>query len=43
MRILALRLQKPITWDAAKRQAVGMPEADAIIDPKAATNKFLPN
>jgi hypothetical protein len=38
--VLALRLQKPITWDAAKRQAVGLPEADAIIDPKPSTNAY---
>ena len=40
--VLALRLQKPIDWDAEKRQAVGLPEADAIIDPKPATTVFLP-
>lgn len=40
--VLALRLQKPIVWDAAKRQAVGLPEADAIIDPAPATKAYLP-
>ena len=40
--VLALRMQKPIVWDAAKRQAVGLPEADAIIDPKPGTNAYLP-
>lgn len=32
--VLALRMQKPIIWDAENRQAVGLPEADQIIDPK---------
>jgi|GEM_PF-4276517 len=40
--VLTLRMQKPIVWDAAKLQAVGMPEADAIIDPKRATSEYLP-
>ncbi len=40
--VLALRMQKPILWDAAKRQATGLPEADAIIDPKPATEDYLP-
>ena len=40
--VLALRMQKPIVWDATKRQAVGLPEADAIIDPKPSTNAYLP-
>jgi predicted dehydrogenase len=39
--ILALRMQKPITWDAANRRAVGLPEADAIIDPKSATERYF--
>jgi predicted dehydrogenase len=39
--ILALRMQKPIMWDAANRRAVGLPEADAIIDPKPATDKYF--
>jgi hypothetical protein len=39
--ILALRMQKPIMWDAANRRAVGLPEADAIIDPKPATDRFF--
>ncbi|MEJ7593268.1 MAG: Gfo/Idh/MocA family oxidoreductase [Planctomycetaceae bacterium] len=33
--VLALRMQQPIVWDAEKRQAVGLPDADVIIDPKA--------
>ena len=40
--VLALRMQQPIVWDAEKRQAVGLPEADAIIDPKPATQTYLP-
>ena len=40
--VLALRLQKPIVWDAEKRQAVGLPEADAIIDPQPSTEMYLP-
>lgn len=36
-----IRLQKPIFWDAAKRQAVGLPEADAIIDPQPSTNEYV--
>jgi predicted dehydrogenase len=39
--VLALRMQKPIIWDADRRQAVGLPEADAIIDPAPSTTKFL--
>lgn len=40
--VLALRMQKPIEWDAEKRQAKGLPEADAIIDPKPSTNEYSP-
>jgi predicted dehydrogenase len=40
--VLALRMQKTIIWDADKRQAIGLPEADAIIDPPPATRKYLP-
>ncbi len=40
--VLALRLQKPIVWDAEKRQAVGLPEAEAIIDPKPSTDEYSP-
>ena len=40
--VLALRMQKTIVWDAEKRQAVGMPEADAIIDPPRSTDQFAP-
>ena len=40
--VLALRMQKPIIWDAEKRQATGMPEADAIINPKPSTDAYLP-
>ena len=39
--VLALRMQKPILWDAENCQAVGLPEADAIIDPKPSTRKYL--
>ena len=40
--VLALRMQKPILWDAEKCQATGLPEADAIIDPQPSTDKYLP-
>jgi predicted dehydrogenase len=40
--VLALRMQRPVEWDAEKRQAKGMPEADAIIDPRPSTVEFLP-
>jgi hypothetical protein len=40
--VLALRTQKPINWNAEKRQAVGMPEADGMIDPRPATEEYLP-
>lgn len=40
--ILALRMQKPILWDAEHRQATGLPEADAIIDPKPSTDAYSP-
>jgi hypothetical protein len=40
--VLALRMQKPIVWDAEKRSAVGLPAADAIIDPKPATTEYSP-
>ncbi len=40
--VLALRMQKPILWDAEKRQATGLPEADAMIDPQPSTDKYLP-
>ncbi|MFO0912622.1 MAG: Gfo/Idh/MocA family oxidoreductase [Pirellulales bacterium] len=40
--VLALRMERPIDWDAAKRQAVGLPEADAIIDPRPSTNDYAP-
>ncbi|MBS0262336.1 MAG: Gfo/Idh/MocA family oxidoreductase [Planctomycetes bacterium] len=39
--VLALRLQKPIVWDAEKRQAVGLPEANALIDPQPATKAYF--
>ena len=38
--VLALRMQKPILWDAENRRATGLPEADAIIDPKPSTNAY---
>jgi len=40
--VLALRTQKPIHWNPEKRQAVGLPEADAMIDPQPATKEYLP-
>jgi hypothetical protein len=40
--VLALRMQKPILWDAENRRATGLPEADAIIDPKPSTNEYSP-
>jgi predicted dehydrogenase len=40
--VLALRLQKPILWDAVNCRATGLPEADAIIDPKPSTTAYAP-
>ena len=40
--VLALRMQKPILWDAENRRATDLPEADAIIDPKPSTNAYSP-
>jgi hypothetical protein len=40
--VLALRMQKPILWDAENRRASELPEADAIIDPKPSTDAYLP-
>ncbi|MFN9718437.1 MAG: Gfo/Idh/MocA family protein [Planctomycetota bacterium] len=40
--VLALRMEKPILWDAENCRAVGLPEADAIIDPKPSTNAYSP-
>lgn len=40
--VLALRMQKPILWDAENRRATGLPEANAIIDPKPSTNEYSP-
>ena len=40
--VLALRMQKPIVWDAAKRMALGLPEADSIIDPQPRSARYLP-
>ena len=40
--VLALRMQKPIVWDAVNRRATGLPEADAIIDPKPSTEAYSP-
>jgi predicted dehydrogenase len=39
--LLALRLGRPIEWDAAGRRATGLPEADRLIDPPPSTTKFL--
>lgn len=41
--VLSLRMQQPIVWDAATRQAVGLPEAAALIDPQPSTMKYLPH
>ncbi len=41
--VLALRMQQPIEWDAAKSKATGLPEADSIIAPKPETTKYLPS
>jgi hypothetical protein len=40
--VLALRMQKPIVWNAEKCQAEGLPEADAIINPKPSSDIYLP-
>lgn len=40
--VLALRMQQPIVWDAAQRRAVGLQEADALIAPPPATDRYLP-
>lgn len=40
--VLALRMQKPILWDAENRRARELPEADAIIDPKPSTDVYSP-
>lgn len=39
--LLALRLGRPIEWDAAARRATGLPEADRLIDPAPSTTKFF--
>lgn len=41
--VLALRMQQPITWDAANRKAVDLPEADSIIDPQPSSTEYLPH
>lgn len=41
--VLALRLQKPIEWDTENRLAKGLPQADAIIDPKPSTTDYWPH
>ena len=40
--VLALRMQQPIVWDAERRQATGLPEADDILDPQPSTTLYLP-
>jgi hypothetical protein len=40
--VLALRLQKPILWDAVNRRATDLPEADAILDPRPSTTAYSP-
>ena len=37
----ALRLGRPIEWNAAGRRPTGLPEADRLIDPPPSTTKFL--
>lgn len=39
--LVALRLGRPIEWDAAARRAVGLLEADRLIDPVPATTRFF--
>ena len=39
--VLALRMQQPIVWDAARRQATALPEADDILDPQPSTTLYL--
>ena len=39
--VLALRMQKPIIWDAKTRQAAGLPEADPLITPKPSTEAYF--
>ena len=38
--VLALRMPKPIVRDAKNSKAVGLPEADGIINPKPRTTKY---
>jgi hypothetical protein len=40
--VLALRLQKPISWDSVNCRATGLPEADLIINPKPSTTAYAP-
>lgn len=39
--LVALRLGRPIEWDAATGRVVGVPEADRLIDPAPSTRKFF--
>jgi predicted dehydrogenase len=39
--LIALRLQKPIEWDAASRSVVGIPEAAALVAPQLRT-QYVP-
>lgn len=39
--LLALRLGRPIQWDASARRATGLPEADRLIEPAPSTTKFF--
>jgi len=39
--LVALRLGRPVEWDAAGRRAVGLPEAAPLIDPAPATTRFF--
>lgn len=39
--VLALRMRKPILWDAENSRATDLPEADGIIDPKPSMDAYL--
>lgn len=40
--MVALRLGRTIKWDAAAHRAIGLAEADQLIDPPPATTRFFP-
>ena len=39
--VLALRMQQPIRWDAENRRAIGLPAADALINPAPRGSTYL--